>query len=86
VGYWVVDHGVVELLGADELDVGRDAVGRAEVERLLRLPARDTHQSRTQRRAHNASANAQTAQPRPLRTTASPAPGSARAHADFKLG
>jgi hypothetical protein len=34
------DHGVVELLWADELDVGRDAVGRAEIERLLRLCAR----------------------------------------------
>ena len=34
------NHGVVELLGADELDVGRDAVGGAEVERLLGLRAR----------------------------------------------
>jgi hypothetical protein len=37
VGARGTDHGVVELLGADELDVGRDAVRRAEVERLLRL-------------------------------------------------
>ena len=40
------DHGVVELLGADELDVGRDAVRRAEVERLLCLCASTTHAHR----------------------------------------
>ncbi len=51
MGDWVVDHGVVELLGADELDVGRDAVGRAEVERLLRLPARDATRTNCARNA-----------------------------------